>query len=415
MKNAFLIFRHEFVKAVTSLWFLLSAFGLPLASALLYFTSTALGGGPVQENLAAPLEALIQSPNSAEERLPGGLVDYSGLLPTLPENMAGDFNAYPDESSARQALEAGQISLYYVVAADYVETGQIICVQHSYNPVTAYLKVRKLHFALNASLLGGDLALARQIDNPMQLSTTILEPEKRGGGNELLNFSLPYAMLLLYYMLILTSSVTLLNSIVKEKENRTLETLMLSITPQQLLGGKISGLGLAGLLQTMIWLVTGYALLNLGGGRFTFLAGFHLPPDFLLWSALFFLLGYAIYASLLAGVGAMAPNLRESSYLVMLALIPVLVSTMTGITIIEKPNSGLAIFTSLFPLTAPISMPTRMGATLVPTWQLGLSALLQAATAALILWQAARMFRAQVLLSGQKPGLRYAWKLMRGE
>ncbi len=411
MRNTWSIFRHEFIKAVTSLWFLLSAFGLPLASGLLYFGSSALGGGPAQE----PLAALIQPLSEAEKMLPTGVVDESGLLSWKAGNISQDFAAYSDEAAARQALEAGKITAYYVIAADYLESGQITCVQTSYNLITAYTKVRKVRQALNAGLLGGSLELARQVESPMQLTTTILEPEKRGADNEALNFMLPYAILMLYYMLILTSSVTLMNSIVKEKENRTLEILMLSVTPQQLLSGKIGGLGLASLLQTIIWLGSGYSVLYLSAQRFEFLAGFHLPPDFLLWSAVYFLLGYAIYASLLAGVGALVPNLRESSYLVMLVLSPVLAAVMTGIPTIEEPNSALALIVSLFPLTAPISMPTRMTATFVPAWQLGLSALLQALTAALVMWQAARIFRAQVLLAGQKPGVRYVWRLLKGE
>jgi ABC-2 type transport system permease protein len=206
---------------------------------------------------------------------------------------------------------------------------------------------------------------------------------------------------MIYYAVILMSASFLLNSLTKEKENRVIEILMSSITPRQLLVGKIIALGLVGLLQAALWVGTGYALLRLSGRTFSLPSSFQLPPSFLFWGAVFFLLGYGLYASLMAGVGALVPNLREASQATFAVILPLLIPLVMISVLIEDPNGALALGLSLFPLTSPVVMMTRLSAAQVPLPQLLLSAALLAATAALVVRTVAGMFRAQTLLAGQ--------------
>ena len=98
-------------------------------------------------------------------------------------------------------------------------------------------------------------------------------------------------------------------------------------TPRQMLEGKIVGLGLLGLLQMVIWAGTSYSLLRVSGRTFSLPAGFMLSPTILIWGVVFFSLGYAIYASLMAGLGALVPNLREASQAVFLVIWPLMMVT----------------------------------------------------------------------------------------
>jgi ABC-2 type transport system permease protein len=176
---------------------------------------------------------------------------------------------------------------------------------------------------------------------------------------------------------------------------------MTSITPTQMLTGKILALGLAGLLQTLVFSLTGFGLLRLSGQAFNLPASFQLSPSIILWGILFFLLGYGVYASLMAGVGALVPNLREGSHATTLIIIPLVIPLMMISILIEKPDDPISVGLSLFPLTSPVSMMTRLAATTVPLWQILLSASLIAITAIIIIRGVAGMFRAQNLLSGQ--------------
>jgi ABC-2 type transport system permease protein len=191
-----------------------------------------------------------------------------------------------------------------------------------------------------------------------------------------------------------------LNSITSEKQNRVMEILMTSITPRQMLTGKIIALGLAGLLQTVVWLGSGLLMLRYSGSAFALSSAFLLPASTLLWGVVFFVLGYALYASLMAGIGALVPNMREASQLTTIVIMPMIVPLIFISTLTTTPNSPLSVFLSLFPLTSPVSMMTRLSGATVPLWQIGIAALLLAVSVVLLVRASAGLFRAQNLLSG---------------
>ena len=179
-------------------------------------------------------------------------------------------------------------------------------------------------------------------------------------------------------MLIIGASSLLLSNVSKEKENRIMEVLLTSVTPSQLLTGKILGLGLVGLGQTLIWFGTSYILLNLSGRIFvktlpvtslspipSLSSGVHLPISFLAWGLVFFVLGYAVYASLLAGLGALAPNLREASQVTFVIMLPIALPWKRAETMAMVPppmisammakNASAIVYGSASPITVRTS------------------------------------------------------------
>lgn len=119
------------------------------------------------------------------------------------------------------------------------------------------------------------------------------------------------------------------------------------------------------------------------------------------WGVLFFIFGYAVFASLMAGIGALVPNLREGSQLTTVVILPMIIPLVFISALINTPNSPLSVFLSMFPLTAPVSMMTRLSATQVPFWQASLALLLLALTAVFLVRASASLFKAQNLLTGQ--------------
>lgn len=150
-----------------------------------------------------------------------------------------------------------------------------------------------------------------------------------------------------------------------------------------------------------MWSGLGYLLLRMGGTTFNIPAAFQLPPSILLWGLLFFILGYALFSSLMAGVGALVPNLRESSQVTMIVALPLFIPILMIGSISNQPNGVIALILSFFPLTASVSMMTRLAATVVPVWQILLSAGIQFVAAYFVIRAVAGLFRAQTLLSGQ--------------
>jgi ABC-2 type transport system permease protein len=198
------------------------------------------------------------------------------------------------------------------------------------------------------------------------------------------------------------SSSLLRQSMGNERKDRVQEVLMLSVSPRQMLTGKVLGLAVVGLLQTVIWAGGGYAMMRLGGQTLNLPADAQLPFSIVAWSVVFFALGYAVYASLLGGVGALAgPNRMGSSSADFVIIWPLIIPIFFMMFLIENPNGMLAVALSLFPLTAPVAMITRLAAGGVPLWQPILSAALMAVSAIFVVRAVARVFRAQMLLSGQ--------------
>jgi ABC-2 type transport system permease protein len=207
------------------------------------------------------------------------------------------------------------------------------------------------------------------------------------------------AVLFIFFFLLVMSSGFMLQSVAREKENRTVEILLLSLRPRELMLGKILGLSVVALLQMAVWIGGGLLVLGRGKEVLSGAAAFELPAGFVIWALLYFLLGYLLYASLMGAIGALAPNVRESGQFTILVLLPLMIPVWFNSLFIQTPDSPLALALSLFPLTAPTSMITRLAATQVPTWQIAASLAGLAVTTYFLVQAAARFFRADTLLT----------------
>lgn len=323
------------------------------------------------------------------------------LIRSIPEDAREHVIAFINEDAAKNALLKGEIGAYYIIPLDIVADGRIIYVPADYNPLSSELQSGWVQTVIKYNLVGGNLNLTYRLNNPLNVDQQVLSnPEARNPENPL-TFLLPYIVTMLYYIIILTSSSLLLNSVAKEKQNRMIEVLMTSITPLQLLSSKIVALGIAGLLQTIVWSGLGLLLLRISGRNMELGSSFQLPFSILLWGILFFLLGYGLYASLMAGVGALVPNLREAGSVTTIIIMPLIIPMIFINQLITNPDGVMATVLSIFPLTAPVSMMSRLASGPVPIWQMALALFLCAATTLLIIRAVAGMFRAQNLLSGQ--------------
>jgi ABC-2 type transport system permease protein len=396
MKKTWLIFRHEIITIFSRPSFLFALFGIPFIGAAIFFAAGQLSKGNPAQSI---LSQLISSPPTVQAE---GYVDQSGIIKQIPTDIPqGILVSFPDEALASQALKQGEISAYYIIPPDYISSGDITRVRTDFNPLGGPGQSDWLRSILVFNLLGGDAQLASVVNGPKSLDVKPLSAVPQRAESNMLTFFLPYAVTMLFYIIILSAASLLLSSVAKEKENRMMEILLVSVTPRQLLTGKIVALGLVGLLQTIVWVGTGRILLARGGTTFNLPIAFQLPPSFLVWGLIFFVLGYAVYASLMAGLGALVPNLREATQATIVVIFPLIIPIFLLSIIIQDPNSPLAVLLSLFPLTAPITMMTRLAAGSVPLWQTSLSAILLAVTAVVVVRSVARMFRAQTILSGQ--------------
>jgi ABC-2 type transport system permease protein len=395
---------QEILNLVSRFSFWFGAVGVPLIGFTIYAgVSLVNNSQDGDQNVAS---TLIQSLATAPEELPVGYIDRAGLIQVFPPDVdEAGFIAFPDEKSALVALEEFEILGYITIAEDYINTGEMVFTADQFSLETVEVP-NILERVIQYNLLGQDLQRYDWIIASPQVKEVSLSPAPARDQDNALTFFLPYAVTLLFYILIMGSATLMLNSIGKEKENRIIEILMVSVSPTQLLSGKMIGLGLVGLFQLVIWGGSAYSLLWLSGRAFNLPPEFQLAPSILAWGVVFFILGYILYGCLMSGLGALVPNIREASQVSFIIVLPMLIPLITISVLIRAPNGGLAVGLSLFPLTSPVTMMLRLAATSVPVWQILLSIFILLGAVFLAIRAAAGMFRAQTLLSGQKFSLK---------
>ena len=407
-----LVLRHELVTVVAKPLFLLVCVGVPL---LVFFQlavmTAAFDGTSLADSGPADTSGIASAPAPLASE-PEGYVDRSGLIQAVPDEIpTGRLVAYADEAAAGQALTAGDIASFFVIPPGYVETGALISVRPDHSPLSPDRPSSLIDRVLLVNLLGGDGELATQVLNPMELQATAWTPapeaqseakdRSRTGDDDSLTRLLPMLVMLLVYGVIVMASGLLLRSVSEEKKNRVMEVLLLPVSPQQMLTGKIIAMGIAGLLPAAAWAALGYVFFAWGGRRPELPAGIALEPSILVWAAVFFLLGYAVYACLFAAAGALVPNWRQSPQVSILLVLPAFIGFEISLLTTDHPHGALATGASLFPLTASFSMMSRLVRGGVPPWQPLLAAAMLVVTILFIVRAVARMFHAQNLLSGQ--------------
>jgi len=402
MRKTLFVLKHEVLTIIASRSFLLVSFGIPILSALIFLVVSRISGSSTATSVVSQIVTAQQEMKKTE-----GYVDQAGIIKQLPEGYSVEqYIAFPDEASARLALDAGQIAAFYMIPTDYVVQGKLTYIRPDFNPLTAAGKSFMFERLLHINLLNGDEKLIDKVAAPLKVETQSLAPTPQRDESNMLTFWIPYAVTMIFYIVILGASSLLLSSVTKEKENRIIEILMASVTPGQLLAGKIIGLGIVGLFQTVLWVGTGYVLLGKGTSMANLSTAFKLPVEFLAWGVVFFILGYAVYASLMAGLGALVPNMREASQATFVVIFPLIIPMFLMNVLIEAPHGSVSTALSLIPFTAPVVMMTRLSAGGVPWWQPPVAIVLLVLTVVLVVRAVSGMFRAQTILSGQPFNIR---------
>ena len=396
MRSTWLVLRHEVITLLRTRSFWVMTFTFPLVVVALTAIPQVLARRAFNSGAQETLAGATADPPIV------GYVDQAHMIARLPRAAwAGKLHPYPDENAARAALAAGVLDQYYVIPPDFAATGKMTAVLRDFSPLANLRGGGILERAIAVNLLG-DEALAALVADPTGklelhfLTAPVGEPSATQAE---LEFALPFTVMFALFFVITVSAGYMLQSVTKEKQSRTAEILLLSLRPRELMLGKLSGLGLVALLQVAVWLGAGLLLTGRGSGVFRIADVGALPPGLAAWLLAYAMLGYVVYAAALGAVGALAPGMREGSQVTFILLLPLLLPLLLNAVFMEAPDGPLATALSLFPLTAPTSMVTRLAAGHVPVWQPIVGLVLLAATAYLFVMLAARFFRAENLIS----------------
>jgi ABC-2 type transport system permease protein len=216
-----------------------------------------------------------------------------------------------------------------------------------------------------------------------------------------------YVLFFLMYMVILLYGMNVARSIIEEKTSRVFEVLLATIKPEEMMAGKVIGVGSVGLTQVAVWLLTAVILTSssivgaLAGGN----VHVSLNPMQIIFFVVYFLLGYLLYSSIAAALGAMVNSEQELQQLNMILVMPLAGCMFALAPVITNPNGPVARIISLIPFCTPLIMYLRISLATPPAWEIALSIALMMVTIYAILWVASRIYRVGILMYGKKPNL----------
>jgi ABC-2 type transport system permease protein len=343
---------------------------------------------------------------------PVGYVDHAGLLaepisaPVGPSEGAVEFVPFQGEQEARDGLEAGDIRAYYVLAPDYFETSRI---ELFYLKEPGENATSQFYDFIRVNLLADQPAeVVRRAAEGSNIIVRTPDGRREFSGGPTLGAVLPVVLSIAFIFLVLMSSGYLMGAVVEEKENRTMEVLITSLSPSRLIGGKVLGIVGIGLTQMAAWLVVGI-LAVLIGGQLLGIAWFQKPG--LEWASILVVVAiaipsYVLASALMTTIGATVAQAQEGQQIgalfFMLFMIPLYAIMIIG----ETPDGAPSVVLTLLPFTSLMTVGFRSLFSVVPLWQVAASVAIQTVCALGALWLAGRAFRLGMLRYGQRLSLR---------
>jgi ABC-2 type transport system permease protein len=396
MNKTLLICKHEFLLTIKRAGYLIMTLAVPVLALL------AIG---------------IFELASSFSRAPGyeitymGYVDEPGIITDDTDQENIRFIPFTSREEANRALINKEISTYLLIPEDYFSSGRLQRYTLEKENATSPMMRAVLKRFLSENLLKGQVSdeIANLVVSPLNLEITRITPqgEQAIQQKSFANVIIPGVFALLLSLALMFGASSLVSSLGEEKESRLIEVLFSSVSVRQLIIGKVLALGLAGLLQVLVWLISFPVLLTMASSSFGgVLSDIEIPAGFILLGMIYFILGYLLFAVLSIGIGAVTPNAREgnqlSMFYIMLGFVPLWFSSL----LFAFPNGAAWVVLTLFPVTAPVQTMLRLGVTDIPLWQILVSIGLLILSIALGLYLSIKLFRVYMLIHDKRPRLK---------
>jgi ABC-2 type transport system permease protein len=400
MNKFFLIFKHEFLHRIKSAGFIILTLSVPVAALL--------GIGVFR--LA---KTLFEDPEKVVTAI--GYVDEVGMFDAHTDMGVTEFVPFGSREEANQALASGEVTEYFVIPEDYLSSGVIQRYTLENEATTPALTARLIWTFLTVNLLDENVApgTIALVVTPLNLEVTWVTEEGEIALEEsnIANLIIPGVFALLLSLGLAFGTNSLISGLGEEKESRLIEVLFSSVSVRQLLIGKVLALGLAGLIQVLVWLISAPWLLGLASSSFgDLIRGIEIPANFIVLGVVYFILGYLLFAILSIGVGAISSTATEAGSLSMFYTMASFIPLWFLGLMAPFPNSPLWVVLTIFPITAPIQTMLRLGMTAIPPWQILTSIGVLVLSIIIGLYLAIKVFRMYMLMYGKRPGLREIYR-----
>jgi ABC-2 type transport system permease protein len=254
--------------------------------------------------------------------------------------------------------------------------------------------------------------LTRRVDlKTMKLGAKGQETHDQGQG-----FMISYVFMMIIYMTVLMYGMYVMRGVLEEKSSHIVEVIISTVKPFELMLGKILGIGAVGLTQFLLWSLMMVAISAPGAASALGMGGLELPavPAIqLIFFVVYFVLGFLLYGTLYAGIGAAFDTEQEAQNFQGVITMFLVVPMVLMMYILNQPDAPLSVALSLFPFFTPMLMFLRMTLTPVPAIQLAASVAIMSATIVVAAWLVGKIYRVGILMHGSKPKLKDMWRWIR--
>lgn len=425
MSNLALIVQREYMERVRKKSFLVTTILMPVIMIIL------MG-----------LPAVIMLFNTPDHNVIG-VVDNSGkIMPRLQATEMYDF--LPVSDDAMSLVDRGDINGYLIIPADICDAS--VTSINLYMDGAIPTELQSSLATQIGNIVENEKLLAYNIENLPEIMDKVktdirvneirLDKEEGKSLESGLSFIIGLFMSFLLYMFILMYGQMVMTSIIEEKNNRVLELVVSSVTPNQLMLGKIAGIGLVAVTQIVIWgiimsvvstlalpaLLPEEALSNIAMMRagtldiseinnygtlnaLNVLTNVGFIIEIFFWLILFLVGGFLLYAAMFAAVGSAVDNIQDASQLQSFVLIPIIIAILVSTSIGNAPNSDLALWLSMIPFTSPMVMMSRIPAG-IAAWQPWIAVVILYASFLFMVWFAGKVYRVGIFMYGKKPNIK---------
>ena len=436
MDKLWVVIKREYLERVRSKWFIFTTIFGPVffaaitilpgymtvkgmkdqrVSSIRILDATGTGlGHRVAARLASKPDSADDSPLRARGR---GVMAAPAVIPSEVEDINPPKLAAAESSATRDVMN--KVNPGYLVLDSATLTKHTA--RYAGRNASAVGEIDLIRDAIRQSLVASRLEGAGinplRVDSLVRVKVDLSADrlDERGRGESgIVGFIFGAIVAFMLYMMIMLYGQNVMRGVLEEKMTRVAEVIMASVKPDILLAGKILGVGAVGLTQQIVWIGSAAAFVTYGAvmakamgvpamQNFTFPT---VSPLLFVSLLLFFVLGYVLYSSMFAAVGAMVGSQEEVQQAAMPVVSLLIASVIFIQPIMLNPSSTLAVAMSVIPFTAPVIMPLRMTAIQVPPLELIGSLVGLGLTCWLAIWASARIYRIGLLMTGKRPNLK---------
>jgi ABC-2 type transport system permease protein len=412
MREILIILQREFLERVRSRAFLIGTLTFPLLFIALLAMPAVVEDRPEERQIALVDDA----PAGVSERVVATLREREeGANRYDVEVIRGTIEGMRAELNQRVLDES--IDGWVALPADVLRENRI---QYRARNIANRTVLRDLRNAVSGAVqavrlrdAGLEVDEVAALVRPVSVDEAQITASGEEGGDAFTTFFFAYAVTFLIYFITFFYSLAVMRSVLEEKTNRISEVLVSSVPSSRLLAGKIMGVSAAAILQVGIWVViVAIAVMNSGALTERFgvptevFEAITIPGGAVAQFLAFFLLGFVLFSSMFAALGAAVTSEHEAQSYQFMLLIPLMVPMLFLPAITGEPTGRIATTLGMVPFTAPVAMPMRIASAPIPAWQIVASLLLIALTAMAVAWLAGKIYRIGMLSTGKKASLK---------